>query len=117
MFGTLAHKLAVVAIGAALFFLIGCTPGSSSSSSDSSSSSAGSALTSSPIALNGDVNDPSSDPNDGDANGDNPLVGDSGNESTGDGASASVPEPATGLLFLSAAGSMALARLRARKRS
>jgi hypothetical protein len=43
-------------------------------------------------------------------------AGDPGSDATdlpGDGSA--IPEPATGLLFLCAAGSMALARLRARK--
>lgn len=117
MSGTRVHKWVAVAVCTVLLFLIGCTPDSSSSSSGSSGAAAGSGLTSGPIALNGGPNDPSPDPNGGDSNGGNPLAGDPGNDPPGDGAPASIPEPATSLLFLCAAGSMALARLRARERS
>jgi hypothetical protein len=67
----------------------------------------------------GGTNDPPSDPPSdpsGDPGGD-PSAGDPGTDPPGDGSLASVPEPATGLLFLCAAGSVALARLRARQRA
>jgi hypothetical protein len=99
MSGIRAHKLVAFLVGAVLLFMIGCTPDSSSSSSGSSNvsdTSTVSQLASNLASDTGGTNDPASDP-------------------AGDGPSASIPEPATGLLFLCAAGSMALARLRARK--
>jgi hypothetical protein len=61
------------------------------------------------------VNDPPLDPIVSFGSGS--LGGDPGNDPVGDGPSTSCPEPATGLLFLCAAGSAALGRLRARKRA
>jgi hypothetical protein len=113
-----AHKLAAVLAGAVLLFMIGCTPDSSSSSSGSSNSSGTSTdsqVASKTILVTGGANDPAPDPP-GDPSGD-PVAGDPGTDPPGDESSASCPEPATGLLFLCAAGSMALARLRARQRA
>jgi hypothetical protein len=62
----------------------------------------------------GGTDEPTSD-SPGDLGG-NVLASDPGTDSPGDGPSATVPEPATCFLFLCATGSMALARLRARKR-
>jgi hypothetical protein len=104
MLGIRAHKLAAVLAGAALLFMLGCTPGSSSSSSND------------PTGVTG-IGNSGNDPVGGDPGGDPPAGGDPGSDPPGDGALASVPEPATGLLFLCAAGSMALVRLRARKRA
>jgi len=114
--GIRGHKAAAVLAGAVFFFMIGCTPDSSSSSSGSASSSdasVASLLPSNSAPAVGGVNDPAADPP-GDVGG-NSLAGDPGTDPPGDGTSASVPEPATAFLFLCAAGSMALARLRARK--
>jgi hypothetical protein len=122
-----AHKTMAFLAIAVLLFMIGCTPGSSSSSSggsNTSNTSTGGQLAFNPTPGTGGANDPTLDPLDnpggdpvgGDPGGD-PFGGDPGTDSDGDGAAASLPEPATGLLFLCAAGSMALARLRARKRT
>jgi hypothetical protein len=114
--GIRGHKAVAVLAGVVFLFMIGCTPDSSSSSSGSANSSNTSLV--SPLASNsapaiGGVNDPASDPP-GDVAG-NSLAGDPGTDPPSDGPSASVPEPATAFLFLCAAGSMALARMRARK--
>jgi hypothetical protein len=95
--GTRAYKLAAVLGGVVLLLMIGCTPGSSGSSNTSNTSTV--------------ISDPTGDP------GNDPIGGDPGTDPPGDGSPASIPEPATGLLFLCAAGSVALARLRARKRA
>lgn len=97
MSGSKAERLSAVVIGAILLFVIGCTPGSSGSSDDPPASVGGSTLASDPPG--GSVGDPG------------------GGDPVNDPAPASVPEPATGLLFLCAAGSATLARLRARKRA
>jgi hypothetical protein len=115
MSATRAYKLTAILAGAILIFLIGCTPGSGSSSSSDSSASAGNQVAANPTPGSGGPNDPAPDPPGG--SGSDPSAGDPGTDPPGDGASAGVPEPATGLLFLCAAGSMTLARLRARKRA
>ena len=128
MSGRNADKLLAAMVGVVLLFVIGCTPGSSGSSSDSTAGAGGSGLIadaprpppSDPIGGSGGgslVGDPVNDPPSG--SGDSPLLGDpgNGNDPPGNGSAASLPEPATGLLFLCAAGSAALARLRGRKRA
>ena len=112
MSATRAYKLTSILAGAILIFLIGCTPGSGSSSSSDSSASAGNQVAANPTPGSGGPNDPAPDPPGG--SGSDPVAG------SGTPAEAPSPggsEPATGLLFLCAAGSMTLARLRARKRA
>ena len=136
--GMRAHKLAAVLAGAILIFIftVGCTPDSSSSSSGgpvSSTASVSNPMASNPTLVTGSTNDSLGSPvalnrtsETGGTNelasdapgdwGDNSIAGDPGADSPDNGPSAGMPEPATCFLFLCAAGSMALARLRARKR-
>jgi hypothetical protein len=121
MSGNGAYARIAFLAGVVFLFMIGCTPGSSSDSSSAGSSGSSSAAGAATlVAHNSNPADPSSDPLDGsgtnpiasDPSGD-PLASGSGPDPVGGGTA--IPEPATGLLFACAVGSIALARLRARR--
>jgi len=118
MSGVCKYKPSALLAGAALLFLIGC--GGGGGGGDSAGSSDPPVVASDPPdppSTGGIHVDPPGDTGGnllgGDPNGDPPGPGEPGI----DGATAVVPEPATCLLFLCAAGSAALAQLRARKRA